>query len=64
MPLWNLDPTTGDVEHLSNLYSAVGLARRQSPALQSTNRVFLNLMNGASNEQIFGIAKFERRNAS
>jgi glycosidase len=64
MPLWSLNPSTGDVEHLSNLYSAVGQARRQSPALQSTNRAFLNLMNGASNEQIFGIAKFERRNAS
>src|SRR5215469_590659 len=64
MPLWSLNPSSGDVEHLFNLYAAVGLARQQSPALQSTNRAFLNLTNGSSNEQIFGIAKFERRNAS
>lgn len=64
MPLWGLSPAAGDAEHLSNLYSAVGLARRRSPALKSVNRAFLNLTNGASNEQIFGIAKFERPNAS
>jgi glycosidase len=64
MPLWRLDPKSGDTEHLSNLYAGIAKARAGSPALRSPNRVFLNQKNGSPNEQIFSIAKFERRNAS
>lgn len=64
MPLWSQNPKNGDPEHLSNLYSAIGKARESSAALRSPNRVFLNQKNGAANEQIFSVAKFERRNAS
>jgi len=64
MPLWNRDPKSGDAEHLSNLYAGIAKARAESPALRSANRVFLNQKNGSPNEQIFSIAKFERRNAS
>jgi len=64
MPLWVQDPKSGDAEHLSNLYAAIGKARGSSAALRSTNRIFLNQNNGAANEQIFSVAKFERRNAS
>jgi hypothetical protein len=64
MPLWLQDPKTGDPEHLANLYASIGRVRQASAALRSPNRVFLNQKNGAANEQIFSIAKFERRNAS
>src|SRR5262249_48585077 len=64
IPLWLQDPKSGDAEHLSNLYSAIGKARQSSVALRSPNRIFLKQMNGGSNEQIFSVAKFERRNAS
>lgn len=63
MPLWRQDPRSGDAEHLSNLYSAINRAREESPALRSTNRVFLNLQNGTPHNQIFSVAKFEHRNA-
>jgi hypothetical protein len=64
MPLWRLDPKTGDTEHLSNLYAGISKARAESAALRSPNRVFLNQKTGAPDEQIFSIAKFERRNSS
>jgi hypothetical protein len=64
MPLWQLDSKTGDAEHLSNLYAAIGKARQSSPALRSAQRIYLNQMNGAPNEQIFAIAKTQNRNTS
>jgi len=64
MPLWREDPHHGDVEHLTNLYSGINGARQGSRALRSVNRVFLNLQNGTPHNQIFSVAKFERRNAS
>ena len=64
MPLWRQNPTSGDTEHLSNLYGAIGKARSTSPALISSERIFLNQMNGAPNERIFSVAKFEKRNTS
>ena len=63
MPLWRLDPGSGDVEHLTNLYSAIGAARQSSRALPSANRVFLNLQDNTPHGQIFSVAKFERRNS-
>jgi glycosidase len=63
MPLWQLDPNTGDVEHLTNLYSAIGEARTSSRALRSANRFYLNLKDNTPHGQIFSIAKFQRRNA-
>ena len=62
MPLWRLDPAAGDAEHLTNLYSGIGLARRSSGALRSANRVFLNLQDNTPHGQIFSVAKFQRRN--
>lgn len=64
MPLWRLNPDRGDVEHLTNLYSAIGKARQSSRALRSPNRVFLNLQDNTPHGQIFSVAKFERRNAA
>ena len=64
MPLWRQDPKSGDAEHLSNLYAAIGKARQSSPALRSEQRTYLNQKNGAVNEKIFSIAKMQRRNAS
>jgi len=64
MPLWMQDPKTGIPEHLFNLYSSIGNARRNSPALRGSIRVYLNQTNGSTNEQIFSIAKMTRRNAS
>jgi glycosidase len=63
MPLWRLNATSGDVEHLSNLYSAIGVSRQASRALRSRNRVLLNLQDNTPHGQIFSIAKFEQRNA-
>jgi glycosidase len=64
MPLWRLNPSSGDVEHLTNLYSAIGQARQSSRALRSANRFFLNLQDNTPHGQIFSVAKFEKRNAA
>ena len=64
MPLWReAKRADGGAAHLYNLYAAIGIARRASPALRGANRVFLNLKDDTPHEQIFSVAKFERRNA-
>jgi glycosidase len=63
MPLWRQNAGSGEVEHLTNLYSAIGAARQSSRALRSGNRVYLNLEDNTPHGQIFSIAKFELRNA-
>jgi glycosidase len=63
MPLWRQATDRGDVEHLTNLYSAICAARTSSRALLSANRFYLNLQDNTAHGQIFSIAKFERRNA-
>jgi glycosidase len=63
MPLWReAARQDSDAAHLHNLYAAIGMARRSSPALRGANRVFLNLKDNTLHGQIFSIAKFERRN--
>ncbi len=64
MPLWKLDPKSGNPARLTNLYGGINEARRNSRALRGDKRIFLNLKNGTPHEQIFSVAKFERRNAS
>ncbi len=69
MPLW-LGTTPGDASfnygnaQLAKVYEGVGQARKFSPALRSSNRYFLNLMNNTPDSRIFSVAKFENRNAS
>lgn len=64
MPLWRLNPKVGPPARLTSLYSGINEARSKSAALRSENRFYLNLRNGTPHEQIFSVAKFERRNAS
>jgi glycosidase len=65
MPLWRAAARNGsDAAHLHNLFAAIGTARQSSPALRSTNRIYLNLKDNTVHGQIFSIAKCERRNAS
>jgi hypothetical protein len=64
MPLWEgLKDIHSEATRLKDLYSSIGRARQSSSALRSANRVYLNSHNGAPQEQIFRVAKFERRNA-
>jgi hypothetical protein len=63
MPLWSRPTASGDVKFLSNLYSAVNLARGGSDALRSGNRFFLKSKDGSAASQVFAVAKFSRRNA-
>jgi len=63
MPLWNhLAKKEGDADHLHDLYAAIGQARVSSPALRSTNRSFLDLVNNAPHDAIYAVAKFEQSN--
>lgn len=64
MPLWRQDPNKGDVQHLTNLYSAISAARASSRALRSPNRYFLNLKDNTPHGQIFSVAKYQKLNAS
>jgi glycosidase len=65
MPLWrNLANNVDPAPELLNLYGAVGRARASSAALRSDNHVYLNLKNGQPHNQIFSVAKFQRRNAN
>jgi glycosidase len=63
MPVWNKlarrDPQT---LQLLNSYSAIGQARRGSAALKSGRSLFLQLKNGAANDDIFAVAKVSQRN--
>jgi glycosidase len=64
MPLWRaLGNNQSDASSLLALYSEIANARKSSPALRSSNRVYLNLQNNTPDEQIFSVAKFERQNA-
>jgi glycosidase len=45
------------------VYSAIGHARLASPALQSSNRYYLNDMNSNAPASIFGVAKYATANA-
>lgn len=44
--------------------AGIGDARRNSPALRSSNRYFLNTTAGPVHQRIFSVAKFEERNAT
>jgi len=46
------------------VYSAIGKARASSPALQSSNRYYLNDTSGNTPSTIFGVAKYVTANAS
>ena len=69
MPLW-LKTQPGHASfnfglaQLAPVFSAIGQARGESPALRSSNRFFFNLQDGTPHGQIFSVAKFEQRNAS
>ena len=59
-PIWN-DSNYGN-DQLYPVYSGVLSARKDSPALRSSNRWFLNGDGG--NDKIFAVAKYEEPNAS
>ena len=64
MPLWRaLGNNPPSSTPLWASYAAIANARRSSAALRSPNRAYLNLLNNTPLEQIFSVAKFERRNA-
>jgi glycosidase len=64
MPLWRaLGNNPPSSTPLWSSYAAIANARRSSAALRSPNRAYLNLLNNTPHEQIFSVAKFERRNA-
>jgi hypothetical protein len=63
MPLWRqLAQNDSNGQHLHDIYSSIGQARNFSPALRSTTRCFLNLQSSGPQDQIFSVAKFEKRN--
>jgi glycosidase len=64
MPLWRtLGNNQTDASALLASYTAIANARKSSPALRSSNRVYLNLQNNTPDEHIFSVAKYERQNA-
>jgi hypothetical protein len=64
MPLWRaLGNNPPSSTPLWASYAAIANVRRSSAALRSPNRAYLNLLNNTPHEQIFSVAKFERRNA-
>jgi len=63
MPLWN-DADYGN-DQLYPAHAAIGEARRNSPALRSSNRWYLNQKStNEAYEAIFSVAKYETANAS
>jgi glycosidase len=65
MPLWNqLRNGLGNASQLRELYADINQARATSPALRSTQSVYLDLRNRVPHQQIFSVAKVERLNAS
>lgn len=60
MPIWN-DSNVGN-DQLYPVYSGIQTARRNSPALRSANRWFLD--GDGSNNQIFAAAKYETAGVS
>jgi hypothetical protein len=64
-PAWNaLGQNSFGQAEIYPVYSAIGNARANSPALQSSNRFYLNDMNGNAPSTIFGVAKYATANAS
>src|SRR6202453_2546028 len=64
-PAWNaLGSNANGQAELYPVYSAIGQARAGSPALQSSNRYYLNDTGGNVPASIFGVAKYATANAS
>ena len=64
-PAWDaLGPNAFGQADLYPVYAGIGRARAGSPALQSSNRYYLNDMSGNPPAYIFGIAKYATPNAS
>jgi hypothetical protein len=61
-PAW--DDSSFALDQLYPVYSAIAQARHTSPALRSVNRFFLDQTAGGPHQNIFAVAKFERKNAS
>lgn len=62
MPIWS-DTNFGN-DQLYPVYAAIGNARRQSSALRSPNRYFLDQNVGGTHQRIFSVAKYQAANAS
>ena len=64
-PAWDaLGPNAVGQADLYPVYAAIGQARAGSPALQSSNRYYLNDTSGNIPANIFGVAKYVTPNAS
>jgi hypothetical protein len=65
MPLWlQLQGGLGNALQLHDVYAAINQARSASPALVAAEPIYLNLRNHVPHQQIFSVAKVERRNAN
>jgi len=58
------DDNTFVLDQLYPVYQAVAQARHLSPALRSSNRVFLSQVGGGAQPNIFAVAKFEKKNGA
>lgn len=64
-PAWNaLGSNANGQAELYPVYAAIGQARSGSPALQSSNRYYLNDMSNNVPASIFGVGKYANANAS
>ncbi len=52
------------LDQIFPVYAALNRARQESPALQSSNRYFLNQTNGSIHPSIYAVAKYEAANSS
>lgn len=64
-PAWNaLGQNAFGQAEIYPVYAGIGTARASSPALQSSNRFYLNDTNGNTPSTIFGVAKYVTANAA
>jgi glycosidase len=65
MPLWQqLRNGQGNAKQIHDVYAAINQARGSSPALRGPVLTNLNLLNNTQHQQIFSVAKVEKRNAN
>jgi glycosidase len=60
MPLWG--NSAWGLLRPYQFCAGIGEARRNSPALRSSNHQYLNTTSGSAHQRIFSVAKFEQRN--
>jgi hypothetical protein len=64
MPLWlQLKGALGDAPQIHDLYAAINQARSSSAGLSSSTRIYLNLRDNSTHQQVFSVGKVQSRNA-